>query len=100
MVKHVVLFQLKADMDAALLKEDIMLQFKQAIEALPAKIRFIRHIEVGINRNPSETFDLALVSEFDSMEAVMAYSIHPEHLAAASIIGPYKAARSCVDYEL
>ena len=99
MVKHVVLFQLKADMDAAL-KEEIMLQFKQAIEALPAKIRFIRHIEVGINRNPSETFDLALVSEFDSMEAVMAYSIHPEHLAAASIIGPYKAARSCVDYEL
>lgn len=99
MVKHIVLFQLSPDMDPAL-KQQVMHDFKTAIETLPATIPFLRSVEVGININPSETFDLALYSEFDSLEDVRAYAVHPDHVAAASIIGPYKVARSCVDYEM
>lgn len=99
MVKHIVLFQLSSDMDAAL-KQQVMQQFKSAIEALPARIGWIRSVEVGINTNPAESFDLALYSTFDTLEDVKAYSVHPDHVAAASIIGPYKVARSCVDYEI
>lgn len=98
MVKHIVLFQLDPQMDPAL-KQQVMHDFKTAIEALPATIPFLRSVEVGINANPSETFDLALYSEFDSLDDVRAYAVHPDHVAAASLIGPYKVARSCVDYE-
>lgn len=99
MVKHIVLFQLAPDMDSAL-KQQVMQDFKNAIEALPATIPFLRSVEVGININPSETFDLALYSTFDTLDDVRAYAVHPDHVAAASLIGPYKVARSCVDYEV
>lgn len=99
MVKHIVLFQLAPDMDPAL-KQQVMQDFKKAIEALPATIPFLRSVEVGININPSETFDLTLYSTFDTLDDVRAYAVHPDHVAAASLIGPYKVARSCVDYEV
>ena len=46
MVKHIVLFKLKDDASADA-KLAAMHAFKDAIEALPAKIPFIRKIEVG-----------------------------------------------------
>lgn len=98
MVKHIVLFKLK---ETGNLQEKIgvMQQFKDAIESLPKTISIIRKIEVGININSNETWDLALYSEFDSLDDVKLYAAHPDHIAAASIIADYKENRSCVDYE-
>ena len=53
MVKHIVLFKLKEELPATE-KQAVMNQFKEAIEALPAKISVIRKIEVGLNVNPAE----------------------------------------------
>ena len=69
MVKHIVLFQLSSEMEARR-KKNVMDAFKKGIEALPAKIPFIRKIEVGLNANPEEQFDIALYSEFDTMDDV------------------------------
>lgn len=62
MVKHIVLFKLKDDASTDA-KLAAMHAFKDAIEALPAKIPFIRKIEVGLNINPAETWSIALYSE-------------------------------------
>ena len=99
MVKHIVLFQLKKDL-AEETRQAVMNQFKSAIEALPAEIKFIRQIHVGLNMNPDEAWDICLESAFDSLEDVRAYSTHPAHLAAAGTIKDYKANRSCVDFEI
>lgn len=99
MVKHIVLFKLK-DMESADAKLKVMTDFKTAIEALPAKISIIRKIEVGLNMNPAEGFDIALYSEFDSLQDVETYAKHPDHVAAAGIIAEAKIGRSCVDYEV
>lgn len=98
MVKHIVLFQLDPAMEAGR-KAEVMNAFKEGIEALPAKIPFIRRIEVGLNANPDEVFDIALYSEFDTMDDVKAYSVHPEHVKVAALLKDCKKARSCVDYE-
>ena len=50
MVKHIVLFKLKETLSQEE-KLKVMNDFKAAIEALPAKIGFIRHIFVGLNAN-------------------------------------------------
>ena len=92
MVKHIVLFQLASEMEAER-KKNVMDAFKKGIEALPAKIPFIRKIEVGLNANPEEQFDIALYSEFDTMDDVRAY------LAVAALLKDCKKSRSCVDYE-
>lgn len=98
MVRHIVLFKLKNTGNQEE-KLDIMKRFKEAIEALPAKISVIRKIEVGLNMNPAESYDIALNSEFDSLEDVSFYATHPEHVAAASILAEWKEGRACVDYE-
>ena len=99
MVKHIVLFKLKDEVSAEK-KAAVMHQFKEAIEALPAKISVIRKIEVGLNMDPGETWNIALYSEFDSLEDVKYYATHPDHVAAGKILAETKESRACVDYEL
>lgn len=98
MVKHIVIFKLKDEIVPEE-KLAIMNRFKAAIEALPAKISCIRKIEVGLNINPEETWNIALYSEFDSLEDVKTYATHPEHLIAGKIIADAKENRACADYE-
>lgn len=98
MVKHIVLFKLKDEAPADK-KLAAMTSFKAAIEALPAKISVIRKIEVGLNINPGETWSIALYSEFDTLEDVKAYAVHPDHVAAGKLLAEVKESRACVDYE-
>ena len=98
MVKHIVLFKLKDNVSEAE-KLVVMNKFKAAIEALPAKISVIRKIEVGLNINPDETWNIALNSEFDTLEDVKFYATHPDHVAAGKILAETNESRACVDYE-
>lgn len=97
MVKHIVLFKLKETLSREE-KLKVMNDFKAAIEALPAKIDFIRNIFVGLNVNPDEKWDICLDSEFDTLADVNAYATHPDHVAAAGLLKDVKADRACVDY--
>ena len=99
MVKHIVLFKLKDEVPETD-KLVVMNKFKEAIEALPAKISVIRKIEVGLNMNPGESWHIALYSEFDNLDDVKFYATHPDHGAAGKIIAEAKESRSCVDYEI
>ena len=99
MVKHIVLFKLKDEVPETD-KLVVMNKFKEAIEALPAKISVIRKIEVGLNMNPGESWHIALYSEFDNLDDVKFYATHPDHVAAGKIIAEAKESRSCVDYEI
>ncbi|HIZ32629.1 MAG TPA: Dabb family protein [Candidatus Bacteroides merdigallinarum] len=99
MVKHIVLFKLKDEAPAER-KMQAAHAFKEAIEALPAKIPFIRKVEVGLNINPGETWSIALYSEFDTLEDVKAYATHPDHVAAGALLAEVRESRACVDYEI
>jgi valyl-tRNA synthetase len=98
MVRHIVLFKLREDVPDAE-KIRAMKGFKAAIEALPATISVIRKIEVGLNINPEEKWNIALNAEFDTLEDVRYYSKHPNHIAAGKILAETKESRACVDYE-
>ena len=91
------MFKLKTELPQEWLNE-IMQQFKQAIESLPESIACIRKIEVGININPAESWHVVLCCEFDSLEDVATYASHPAHVAAASLLAEVKECRACVDY--
>ncbi|HIT81673.1 MAG TPA: Dabb family protein [Candidatus Caccoplasma merdavium] len=97
MIKHIVLFKLKNDIEPSQ-KEVLKQDFKRALEALSGKIDCLRSIEVGLNDNPEESFDIALTTTFDTFDDLRHYANHPAHLAAAAIIKEAKEARACVDY--
>lgn len=98
MVKHVVLFKLgpftNADERISALQD-----IRHALLALKEKVDVLRHIEVGVNMNPEEQFDLSLITEFDSMDDLNTYATHPDHVAVSKgLIAPLKLDRACVDY--
>lgn len=56
-------------------------------------------MEVGINENPAEQWDVVMTAVVDTMADVAVYADHPAHVAAAAILAGHKEARACVDYE-
>ncbi|MDE6142746.1 MAG: Dabb family protein [Muribaculaceae bacterium] len=95
MVKHVVSFKFKGTVEE---RKNIALKFAEALIALPDQIDELIGMEVGINENPAESWDLVLTATAASFEDVATYSAHPAHIAAVKIIAPYKEDRACVDY--
>lgn len=96
MVKHIVMFKLKGDRSVRLAAAEA---FRDALMALPAQIPCLESMEVGINVNPAESWDVVLTAVVPSIDDVTVYALHPAHVAAAAIIAPVKESRACVDYE-
>lgn len=96
MVKHIVSFRLNGTPAERL---DVAQRFKAALEALPAVIEPLQSIEVGINQNPAEDWDVVLAAVLPTMADVAVYAHHPAHVAAAGLLAGHKADRACVDYE-
>ncbi len=97
MVRHIVTFKLKGSPEE---RQAIALRFKEALLALPGTIEVLKSIEVGINENPAEDWDVVLTATVPTMADVATYAKHPAHVAAASIVANAKEARACVDYEI
>ncbi len=95
MVKHVVTFRLTVS-DSE--RKEIAEAFRAALMQLPDKIDVLKSIEVGINENPTETWDVVLTAIVDTMADVEVYARHPAHVAAAGLLAGHKADRACVDY--
>ena len=96
MVKHIVTFKLKGTAGE---RRDISLRFKNALMTLPPIIEPLQSIEVGINENPNEDWDVVLTAILPTMADVDVYAKHPAHVAAAAILAGHKEFRACVDYE-
>ncbi|GHT30255.1 stress responsive protein [Bacteroidia bacterium] len=98
MVRHIVMFKLK-EFAYQSEKQAKMEEIKLALESLTDSIEFLRSIRVDFNINPSETWDLILTADLDTLEDVEAYANHPNHVAVSkNIIAPVKADRACVDF--
>lgn len=96
MVKHIVSFKLTGSKEE---RFEVAKKFKEALEALPEKIDVLKSIEVGINQNPNESWDVVLTAIVPSMSDVEIYAKHPAHVAAAGLLAGHKESRACVDYE-
>ena len=87
MVKHIVTFKFKGDDNK---RRQVAEEFKAALLSLPEQIDVLRSMEVGINENPNEQWDLVLIAVVDKMEDVDIYAVgnvepHPLALHEAGI---------------
>lgn len=96
MIKHIVTFKLTGTPEE---RREVATKFKEALLALPSVIDVLRSMEVGINENPAEQWDVVLTAVVPTMADVDTYAKHPAHVAAASLLAGHKEARACVDYE-
>ena len=95
MVKHIVMFKLTGTAEERL---QVANKFKDALMQLPDKIDVLQSMEVGINENANEDWDLVLTAIVPTMADVATYANHSAHLAAAALLAGHKDSRACCGY--
>lgn len=92
MITHIVLFKLS--------DRSNILKAKEILLSMVGKIPQLRHLEVGVDILQSgRSYDLALVTKFDSIDDMKAYQIHPAHVAVADFMTSVRESAITVDYE-
>jgi len=98
MIKHIVMFKLRESAEGRDKAGNIR-ALKAMLEALPAKIEEIKFFEVGVNFFEGiVAYDVVLISEFESVEALQRYQKHPMHLNVFDFVGKTCEGRVVVDY--
>ena len=95
MIKHVVLWRLKASNDRTF--ETI----RATLQAQAGRIPGLLRVEVGRNfSSHRRALDVSLVCDFESREALAAYHKHPLHAETRAIVDPLIAEHWIVDYDV
>lgn len=100
MVKHIVMFKFK-DMAEGKNGLENATKAKEMLEALQGIIPTLKASKISLNSEKATpaNYELVLETEFDDMEGLSAYAVHPEHLKVVAFIKSVIASRACVDYE-
>ena len=98
MINHVVLFKLKEYSPEE--KSEVIVELKALLEGLKDKIDVVKYLEVGVNYElEAKSYDLVLLSHFETLKDLDEYRVHPEHQKVVKRIGETTVSRAAVDYE-
>ncbi|HNX54472.1 MAG TPA: Dabb family protein [Prolixibacteraceae bacterium] len=99
MINHVVMFKLKKYASDAE-KQNVISSIEDALLSLSGKIKELKHIEVGVNYElDAKSFDICLMTHFDTVDGLDVYRVHPEHVKVTELIGQHAVERAAVDFE-
>lgn len=97
MVKHVILWQLKDEIEN---KDQVLNDAKVNLENLLGKIDGLVDIKLNVAPLASSNADMMLDSTFVNEDALKGYQVHPDHVFVAdNFIRPFTKARLCLDFE-
>ena len=100
MVKHIVMWKFKESAEGRSAAENMEL-VKDSLYALVGVIDEIKKMEVGIDiSHKNGSMDLALITEFESVEALNVYAVHPEHLKVVDLVRKVTETRVVLDYNM
>jgi hypothetical protein len=99
MIKNIVMFKLK--------ETDGRSEYENAIEAqkrfdnVIANVKELKRGEVVINSKeaPESNYTISLLCDFETIDDLNAYQVHPAHVEFAKFLGTVKTDRACIDYE-
>ena len=94
MIKHIVVYTLKEGVNKPEAIEIIRSQLEPLVGVIPG----LTHMEIRATYQGG--MDYALYSEFESKEALAAYTQHPAHLAAKEHFWHFLNTRVAADYEV
>lgn len=99
MIRHIVLFQLISE-DAAE-REAQVAEARRLLEALVGVVPGLVRMDVREDVLGGANSDFAVDADFDDLDALKGYIVHPEHVKAADYIGTIrKDARAAIDFEV
>lgn len=96
MIRHTVMWRLNATTPAE--KNSDFTTIAAALEPLLGVIPGLTSLAVTPDLGAQDSnFDVILVTEHESAEALEVYQSHPAHLAAGAIVKAHVSERACVD---
>jgi hypothetical protein len=92
MLTHVVVMQFESPDDATSARDRLL--------GMKGRIGALRDIEAGVDVLRSErSWELALITRFDSLEDLQIYAVHPAHTEVLAFIKPRLKRAVTVDFE-
>lgn len=99
MIRHVVTWKLAAE-DAATRSEQAS-EVARRLNALDGVVPQLRSISAGANIAYADAnWDVTLVADVDSIEALEEYQVHPAHEEVVAYVRSVVASRVAVDFEV
>lgn len=99
MIKHIVMWKLAETAESAHKATNAKLM-KKMLEKLKLKIPEVVTLEVGINSNGAEMWDVVLTTEFKNMEDLNKYQAHFAHQEVVEFVKKVRIDRAAVDYKV
>ncbi len=98
MVRHIVLWNFVEGLSDTE-KREAGQKMKELLEPIKELVPGAVKIELLQNAQPTSNRDVALVSEFETVDALTTYQNHPAHVEAGKYVRSVTCDRACMDYE-
>ena len=100
MIRHVVMWKFKESAEGKT-KIENMEWVREHLYALLPIIPEIKKMEIGFDVNKTEmSMDLMLLTEFDSLDTLKTYAVHPEHVKVSTYVRKVIETRVVLDCEI
>ncbi len=102
MIRHIVMWKFLPEAGGKTREENLD-DVKSRLLALyeSGKIEGLRRMEIGKDvLHTDMSYDMVLLTEFDSLEALHNYKVHPDHVAISQFVKTVRSARAVVDCEI
>lgn len=99
MIKHIVMFKLK-DTENKTVYENA-LEAKERFNDVIENVKELKKGKIVINSKDADqsNYTISLLCDFETIDDLNAYQVHPAHVAFGKFIGTVKTDRACIDYE-
>ena len=100
MIRHIVMWKFKESAEGNTKEENIRI-VSESLFSLVGVIDEIKKMEIGVDlMHTAASMDLALITEFETLDTLHTYAVHPEHLAVAEFMKKVTESRVVLDCEL
>ena len=100
MIRHVVMWKFKTEAQGRAKLENMEI-LREKLFALPALIPEIKKMEIGFDVKHTDcSMDFMLLTEFDSLDTLAVYAVHPDHLKVTEFVRDVVDTRVVLDCEI
>ena len=100
MIKHIVMWKFKESAEGNTKEENIRI-VSESLFSLVGVIDEIKKMEIGVDlMHTAASMDLALVTEFETLDTLHTYAVHPEHVKVADFVRKVTETRVVLDSEI
>ncbi len=101
MIRHICMFKFKEFAEGRSKEQNIEIT-KSMLDKLPSEIEYILSSKtfIGSKDQKSDNYDLILISDFNNLDELEKYKVHPKHVAVGDFMRPVRTSRTCIDFEI